>query len=285
MIYSSFAFSVIGLAAAGSAYGDFKDSALIAGRQLATMGVVQGQHQRVRLNGELVHFASAMTDKPVSEVLDRIETACRQHAGDLGKTLPLDDKASGDQDKDPGIGVIREDGSQEGWVGCLWQEDSASWTNLPSKLRKFTQTGDLSDLGDLRYVYAKQSDTGKTHVISVWTDGPFHIVQAFAPPDGSDTPGSDSRHVPRPTNAQRLLTAQVEGAPYAVRIYDADAPDTRLLAMYDKSMPKLGWTPIPHATDRMPGARVYTRQDVDLLVLVVPKDKRSFVSIVEMKPR
>ena len=291
LVYCLFVSVVIAGISVRSAYGDFKDSSMVIGRQLATFGDLEGSVHKVRLNGEPIYVSSAVADATVPELLDRFETACREHAGGLDQmfeTLPAALKTNlAGVDGTAGVGIIRnqdgEEGMEEGMIACLAQPPLDGWESIGLRTEQFLDSGDLSKVGDLRYVYLKRVEN-KTHVISVWTDGPFKIFNV-APVDGAEAPGSDSANAPRPLDAIRLLSAAVEGAPYAVRIYDSAKPQSDILAMYDTEMPKRGWTAIPHASDDAPHGRAYTREGVDLLVFAFPEKDRSYVSVVEMQPK
>ncbi len=279
---------VLGGLSIRSAWGSFKDSAMVMGRQLASFGDLEGRIHRVRLNGEPIYVTSAVTKAPVGEVLGRFETLCRQNAGGLDKMfeeLPANLKGEFEEiDGTAGIGIIRNEAGPEGMVACLAQEPLDGWDNLPSRIEQFMGSGDLTHVGDLRYVYAKETGEGRTHVITVWTDGPFNLFNV-APMDGQEAPGSDSPNAPRPEDAVRLLSATVEGAPYAVRIYDSGKPQKEVLAMYDTEMPSRGWQPVPYVQEDVPHGRAYTREGVDMLVFAFEEKERSFVSVVEMSPR
>ncbi|HNS99460.1 MAG TPA: hypothetical protein PLJ27_13995 [Polyangiaceae bacterium] len=278
---------VLGGLSIRSAWGNFKDSALIVGRQFASFGDLEGRIHRVRLNGEPVLVTSAVTTASMDDVLGRFEALCRQDAGGLDKifeTLPANLKEEFETaDGAAGVGIVRNQAGPEGMVACLSQQPLEGWQSLPSRIEKFLSTGDLTHIGDLRYVYTKQMD-GRTHVITVWTEGSFNLFNV-APMDGQEAPGSDSPNAPRPEEAVRLLSATVEGAPYAVRIYDSAKPQQEVLAMYDSQMPSRGWSPIPHATDDVAHGRAYTREGVDLLIFAFEQKDRSYVSVVEMSPR
>lgn len=288
LVYCTFASLVIAFVSIRSAWGDFKDSAMIMGRQLATFGDVEGRINRVRLNGEPIYVTSAVTEAPAREVLDRFEGLCRQHAGGLDKMfeqLPQNIKDDFEAvDGTAGIGIIRNEAGPEGMIACLAQAPLDGWETLPQRLEQFLDSGDLSKVGDLRYVYVKENGEGRTHVITVWTDGPFNLFNV-APMDGEEAPGSDSPNAPRPDEAVRLLSATVEGAPYAVRIYDSAKAQNEVLAMYDEQMPARGWEPIPHVSDDAPYGRGYTREGVDMLIFAFEEKDRSYVSVVEMSPR
>lgn len=288
LVFCIFASLIIAGASIRSAYGDFKDSAMIMGRQLATFGDVEGRISRVQLNGEPIYLTSAVTRATAHDVLDRFEALCREHAGGMDKMFErLPENLKNDfvaADGTAGVGIIRNEQGSEGMIACLAQEPLEGWDNLLTRLKQTVDTGDLSKVGDLRYVYVNENGEGRTHVVTVWTDGPFNLFNV-APMNGEEAPGSDSPNAPRPQDAIRLLSATVEGAPYAVRIYDSSAPQREVLALYDESMPARGWKPIPHVSDDLPHGRGFTRDGVDMLVLAFEEKDRSYVSVVEMNPR
>jgi hypothetical protein len=287
LVYCLFVSVVIAGVSIRSAYGDFKDSSMLIGRQLATFGDLEGSVQRVRLNGEPIYVSSALADASVPELLDRFETACREHAGGLDQmfeSLPASIKTNlAGVDGTAGVGIIRNQDGDEGMIACLAQAPLDGWESIGVRTEQFLDTGDLSKIGDLRYVYLKRV-ANKTHVISVWTDGPFKLFNV-APVDGNEAPGSDSANAPRPLDAVRLLSAEVVGAPYAVRIYDSAESQDEILAMYESEMPKRGWTGIRLPPDEVRNGRAYTREGVDLLVFAFAEGDRSYVSVVEMQPR
>ena len=97
MAYASVVCLGISAVAARSAWGDFKESSLVIGRELSQFGDLLGKSQRLRLNGEPVFVASAMTDQTVRQVIDRSDATCREHSGGLAEefeNLPETVKAS-----------------------------------------------------------------------------------------------------------------------------------------------------------------------------------------------
>ncbi len=290
MGYSMFVSALIGTVALHSAYGDLKESALVIGRQLVQFQDLVGQSHRVRLNGEPIYVASAVTDQSVATVLDRFQKSCEENAGamkQMFEQLPeamqrdVAQKVPGKE----GLGIIRQDADSEGYVACLAQKPGDDMTTLSNRLKEFVQTGDLSKVGDLRYAYAKRRDGAKkTHVVTVWSEGPLKIGRII-PADGSEPPGDDPANAPRPLDSVRMLSASVEGAPYAVRLYDSRRSDQQVLSAYDEQMPKLGWQPIPNVADQVKYGRAYSREGVDMLVFAFAQGGKSYVSIVESSPK
>ncbi len=279
---------VIGVVALRSAYGDMKESVMIIGRQLSQFKDLTHGSYRLRLNGEPINVASAMTDQPIKQVLDRFQTACEQ--GDLGladqfKKLPatLKKKVKAKLDHNGWhFGIMRKESEDEGMVACLVQRHDVLKTPVAQRLSRFAATGDLGELGLLRYAYARRTSSGRTHVVTSWTDGAFHVFN-LAPVDGSEPPGSDAPHVGRPSGAKRLLSAEIEGTPHSIRVYDCPSQADHVLSGFDKRLPGQGWKIMPFVAEETPGARAYSRQGVDMLVFATPDGDHSLVSIVETR--
>lgn len=280
---------VIGALAARSAWGDLKESTLVLGRELSQFGDVLGKSNRVRINGETVYVSSALTDQSVTVMLDRFERACREHAGGLAEEFERLPEAVREE-LAPGLpgqgatGVMRHGGDDEGVVACLAQEGQEGSAGLRRKLELFASTGDLGAVGNLRYVYAKRTDKGRTHVLAAWTDGSLRVFN-IVPMDGAEPPGTDPPEVPRPGNAARLLSAEVEGAPHGVHIYEVAQRSEQVLRDYDEQMPKRGWTPIPVIAQQQPTMRGFQRPGVELMIMAHPQGDRTFVSLVETVAR
>ncbi len=280
--------AVLSTLALRSAYADLKESGLVLGRQMLKFGDFSENAHRVRLNGEPVYVASTVSDDGVDAILNRFETACRERAGDLSEMfarLPESlRRGNGTSElKASALGIARQQTDSDGMVACLAQPSGQDVSTLIKRLHATIETGDLSHVGELRYVYARRLDGRKTHVVAVWTEGPFRIF-SIAPPAG-EPGGSDSSQVPRPDNAARLLSAEVDGAPHGVRIYVSPSSSDQVLRNYDTTMPKQGWSLIPLGDDRVPYGRAYSRDGVDVFIFAYEQDARTVVSMVETGSR
>src|SRR5262249_24528959 len=136
----------------------------------------------------------------------------------------------------------------------------------------------------LRYLFAEKTESGRTHLLAVWTDGPFNMYALF-PNTPGDTPGTDPKDAPRPPNSVRVLTADVEGTPYGVRVYDSTSKPEEVAAAYDAQMGGRGWTPILYDAEDPAGARVYTRPGSKLMVFTETNAGHTVVSLVDMSVR
>jgi len=275
----------VGALAARSAWGDLKESSLLLGRELSQFADVLDRSNRVRINGETVFVSSALSDQSVTTLLDRFERACREHSGGLSDEfarLPeaVQHEALSELPGGSAAGVMRHGDDREGVVACLAQQGNEGSQGLRRKLELFASSGDLGVVGNLRYVYAKRTDAGRTHVLAAWTDGSLRVFN-IVPMDGAEPPGTDPPEVPRPQNAARLLSAEVEGAAHGLHIYDVARRSDLVLRGYDDEMPKRGWEPVPVVAHREPTMRAFRRAGVELMVIASPEGDRTFVSLIE----
>ncbi len=281
---------VLGTIATRRVYGSIARGGLEIGSGLAQLGDVVGPSYRVLLNGESMNVSSAMTDEPLDAVLQRFEKECREHAGGLEdemRSLPatLGGELPAEVRGPAGLGIVTSREGDRGMVACLARDVDLGYAGTMHAFGQFARSGDLADLGKLRYVLAEKSKSGRTHVVAVWTEGSFRIGRLF--PAEGDCPGSDLPDTFRPEGARRLLTASVADAPFGVRIYEVPGDPDQVLAQYAAGMPALGWKAVQTVDRGLDGARAFMRGPVDLLVTTQPSrdGKNTVVSLVSMPPR
>jgi hypothetical protein len=223
-------------------------------RQLAPLSGTGGGVQPIVVNGERILFASLLTPLAPAEVVDRFDRHCqsggknlREEIGKLplhaGRPLPA-------PLLDPARWAIWRDQAEDGHIaqlGCLAQPDDGL-RGLITRLGAFRDTGEVSKLGEARYVVARRSADGKSsHVLALWPDGAFNL-RAMVASEG-DAPGRDSEHVPRPPDARRVLSATLPDQPYALRMYDSRRSRPDLLGFYDRELGQRGWVGRPVAPE------------------------------------
>jgi hypothetical protein len=281
----------LGLVAARSVYGDVKQTALSMGHELGQLGDV-GTKRPLRINGEPIFIASSVEDLSVKEILDRTEARCKQASAGMAADLEnLSSTLKQTVEKQVGeskaAGILREDRDQSGVVACLIRDEGEpvnGMNGVTSRLAEMVKTGNLGALGRLRYVFAEKTDKGRTHVVAAWTEGPFNLY-ALMPGAGKDAPGSDSTLVARPPRSQRILSADVEGVPYAVRIYDSAATPDEIVKMYDEEMPKKGWEPTYGVAGEGPDQRAFMRPGSDVMIVTSRDGGRTLVSVIELQSK
>jgi hypothetical protein len=264
--------SAVGLAVALPAFAArARRVAVETGRDLALVaaGTSISGVTRLRLNGEALAMSSGISDEPPRVVLDRLERACSDHAGGLAAAFADLDRALGAHTDlsrvgAPGIGVVREGGDDGGLVLCFAGEGSP-WQRLAA----FGSSGDLEDLGGVRAAIVRRGPTAASHVVALWSDGPFDLKKVL---DG-EPPPTEAADLPAPEGTRRRLLITVDGAPYAVRIYEGRVD----LARHRAALARLGWS-----SDRQ-APHAFFKDDAEAIVAISERDGRPFVSVAELR--
>jgi len=166
-------------------------------------------------------------------------------------------------------------------VACFVDEDGTRrGESIIKRLSDFGTTGDMSEVGDMRYVLAEESSPGKSHVVAVWTEGPFNLY-SFFPNNKKDTPGYDPPGGARPEQATRLLTVGAEGMPYGTWVYESRLTLHPMFEELDRDMEERGWKIGLGDGDRN-RRRVYQRGGWDMIVSTVPYEDKTLVTMIRM---
>lgn len=247
MAYGMVVCGGVGLYTAHNAAADFREQGLKVGADLQELTDLMGETEEIRINNQSIYMSTATSDETVSQVLDRFQANCDSHPGamkDLLKEVVEKRTPTKEFEKKDTktLTTQREEAHDQGTVICMaGQEGKLGWKDA---ITAFTNTGDLSNIGNLRYVYAqKDPKSGTTSIRTVWTEGKFNFY-AVMPKDGElkvDAPGSDANNVPRPEHTMRIFTAEAANNQYAARFYQTDDAPKDQLAAYDSKMEKLGW--------------------------------------------
>ncbi|HEY0468522.1 MAG TPA: hypothetical protein VGC79_30215 [Polyangiaceae bacterium] len=256
-----------------------------------------GPPQVALLNGQRMSLASKLTPLSVAQVIERFGQHCREHsAGLAGEIAALPSGAAAlqrlpEELRDPSRWLSSETSGSSGKVAqiaCIARKGSGGGLQgLVERIAAFTESGDLSEIGDARYVVARRDDeSGQTHVLAMWTEGKFNIPEMFS--DRGDAPGSDSSCVPRPPEARRVLTAEMAHRSYAIRMYDTARANNEVLSYYEQQLTPRGFLvhPLPHASaelDLNDHVRAFSKDGVAVIVVTsqTPAEKTG-VSIIEL---
>jgi hypothetical protein len=246
-----------------SAYAETEQKVWKLGQQLlAELGPsVVGEPQGVLLNGQALFVASRQSELAVRQVLDRFAAGCsgpeapdalfaappelRERAAQPNKAEAAAPAAARKLIEEPArFGVLRAESEEGGQLACLARRARPrGLAALVEGAREFLASGDLSHLGDLRYVAARKLANGKTQVLAVWSEGEFRLGALF--PEHGDAPGSDMPEVTRPPESTRSLCALAPGHSFGLRLYDSRRPVREVVAFYDRALPAAGWEPLP----------------------------------------
>jgi len=290
-VFTTCVFLGLAGAAARSVYGGVGETTMLMGREFASLNGAVSNGQRVRINGEELYVGSTIVDMPTSEVLDRFEALCRQDSQGLEEAVK-DPSLGLSKEKQAelkamgltGLGILRNESHGEGTVACLAHKGGGGLRALGERVAVFGQSLDLKDLGRLRYVYTRPTtNKGRSQVITAWTDGSLRVDKIF--PAGGEAAGSDPVGVPRPPDSTRFLSAEIDGAPYGVRLYETEHKADEVLSFYDRRLTAEGWTPTPEVTRVSNEARAFSRDGAELMVFAEPGPNKTAVSLVELPAR
>lgn len=188
------------------------------GHQLAGLHATT-LHSNPRLltvNGVTLHVVSASSRLGVSEVMNGLEALCRPNAG-VSVPPEIPKKLRAPHDTTPVGGILRKESENEGLIACLDPGRPLSLDELALRLKRFSETGNLGDVGELRYALVRKSDEGASALV-LWTEGDVLLRGMF--PATGDAPGSDPKNIPRPEGARRLFSGAEHGAPYSATLYE-----------------------------------------------------------------
>jgi len=237
-----------------AAHAEVKNRTVELGRQMLQLSnATQHDVNKLLLNGQPMFVASSMSKDAPGDVLSRFEADCQKNAAQpVANWRELATKTDADKAGSSVMpdGVMRGGNNEEGTIVCFTKGDSSKPT-VKEAFKTFAETGELGALGNLRYVYAKRTSKGDTHVLTAWTDNKFNLSD-LAPPEGSEAPGADFAEIPRVPTSNRLLSAQVEGTPFGVNVYRSKQGPQKVVAFYDEEMAKRGWVSIDPELDKRP---------------------------------
>ena len=247
-VYSVVVFGMLAVVASRAVYADLREVGLGIGHQLAKLEDLTDGACLVRVNGAEVHWSSVRTSQSVDEVLTRYERHCRESPSALGQAMQDIPYALEDHvplpKGDPGrSAIVREGDDDRGMVACFVGEEPAGGAaeRMRRSIDAFAMSGDLSDLGRFRYVFAERGKHG-TRVVTLWADGSLDLGRMF--PAEGDAPGTDSSFAPRPEGSRRTMSAAVDGFPAAVRIYETRRTPEDILSVEDEALRAKGFAKV-----------------------------------------
>jgi hypothetical protein len=275
---------------ARSVRGEVGEKALGLGKDLAAFAdLVSGSHQ-VMLNGETIYLSSTIADQDKREILDRFEAHCQEYSGGLFEEFAKLPKAKQDElaKKTPitwgmRFGMVRNENDDEGMIVCIAQNGGGGVAGVVERLTRLTETWDLAALGNLRYVFVRRIEDGRSHVLTSFTEGSFNLDRVLGlkgEAAGIDPPGA-----PRPPDSRRILSVSADGAPYGVQSFQSGASPTEIKKFYDDTMPKLGWEKVAD-DDEVYRTGIYQRGGVTMTIsaLQFEEGEKTTVTFAEGSP-
>jgi len=235
------------------------------------------------LNGQAIKLSTGRAPHDLEHVLDYYEARCMQRDGHFAEQLA--ELVEGDPEileaeariLDP---TLRDSTDDRGYVACLdtLSDERLEPEGVAAAVERFKHSLDLSEFGELRYIYAERDEQGGTFFVAFWIEGSFKVADMF-PPDG-DAPGRDVADVPRPPESRRLLSSWETGKPQAVTTYVGGSLGIgQLDSFYRDEMADGGWeileaddSPLLRATGQEVREGFLTFEQGDRMVSVVLTD-------------
>jgi hypothetical protein len=280
-LYALAASAVLVALASRRVYAGFEENALQAGRDLEGLNDLLGSSNTVFINGAAINVSTAVVDASPHDVLDRFEGVCREHPEVFVRALldipsTLLGKAKVASPPFWRLGVVRKEDHGDGALACFTDDRPGSIAELKARLRAFAASSDLAAFGHLRYVYVR-GDGKRTHVRTVWADGPMNLKRMF--PAAGDAEGVDSAVAPRPRGARRIFSATTEEVPFSIHVYDSPDPPDTARQSFDDAMRARGWqvAPSPKGT-----AVAYVKSGATVILTVTRKDAGATGSLVTL---
>ena len=236
------------------AHAELKNRTVDLGRKMSELANASQQDvNKLNLNGQVMWMGSSVSRDSAATVLDRYEAECKQNAAQSPEswrqlTQPVNDGKDASNKRHEAVagmnssGIMRAGSVTEGTVLCFVKTEHSK-SSIGEAFKSLAETGELGAVGDLRYVYAKQGASGKTTVLTAWTDDHFNLSE-LNPPEGKEAHGTDFPNLPRPPDSARLFAAQVEGTPFGLNVYRGKQGVAEVISFYDEEMRTRGWLAI-----------------------------------------
>ena len=174
--------------------------------------------QQLWLNGLSLNVQSGTSAKDQFSVAQQFRAACAaRSAMQLGER---ERAALGPLQREgwvasmlDGVAVNRSDAGTS--VICI-DAMNQPWDvlSIAQAVRRFINSGDLLELGRLRYALVRGASKGGSVFLTIWTDGSARLLDQF--PRNGDAPGADFPDVARVPGSQRFLSARLSDSVLAI---------------------------------------------------------------------
>ena len=220
--------------------------------------------RRLQLNGVGISFRTQTVDAALADVLAYYEGLC---------------------DTDIATQSVRNEST--GYVACL--DMGRAPQNLGALVQRFigfSETGDLREVGALRYVFARRvegSAENETFLFTMWADSTIDIDRML-PHQNADAAGQDLVGVPRPLGSQRILSAREAQRPSGVFVYRVLAKSAgEIESFYRRELTKAGWKIIeknPSESIQIDGTYMLSAEKDGRLVTVLSRSGTSSQTVL-----
>lgn len=197
--------------------------------------------QQLWVNGLELQVQSGSSPNDPELVVAQLRTACSARAA-----LQLAERESeavaplreGGWFRSALDGVLVEEGNGGTAVVCIDPMGKA-WDvlSIAAAARRFVTSGELLELGRLRYAWVQRSQHGSAF-LTMWTEGSARLLEQF--PRDHDAPGRDFPEVARVAGSQRFLSARLKDSALAIYAHRAGGPEA-LAPQYRGALEQAGY--------------------------------------------
>ena len=214
------------------------------GKGLENFAGLAGRTTRLTFNGAEFSVSTQVLDQSVDQALGRFIERCNQDvdalSSDLAREMPARSRMT------EGFFqrlLVMRNAVAEGAVtaACLGGLGEGGLLGLSERAKRFAESGDVSELGQLRYAYMR-GVAKRTHVILVSAEGPLQLGELF--PVDSDVPGRDVVPGVRPDNSRRVFAAAATGTPHVMTTYRVGAQASAAISNYGQKLEAIGYKPV-----------------------------------------
>lgn len=223
------------------------------------------------LNGARVSFRTQTIDASIDDVLAHYESLCAGANAGFAQRLSTQTGRS----------------DEAGYVACLDMSGAdGDMGSLAKRFLRFSETGNLGELGDLRYANARRvlgASGDGTFLFTMWADSAVDLFRMLPSP-AEDAGGSDLTGVPRPPDSRRVLSAWEAGQPSGVVVYRAlGTSAAELESFYRNELSKQGWAIIqrhPFESVSIDGIHMLSAQQANRMVTVLAHPSEASETVV-----
>jgi hypothetical protein len=221
------------------AAAELRERAVGLGRGLENFAGLEGRMTALSFNGASFSLSTKVVAEPVERVLERFVDRCSVDtellASELGARSAL---SSSFFQRLLVMRDLLDDGTAT--AVCLGGLGEGGLSGLSTRVESFASSGDVSELGQLRYTYLRGSGQ-KTHVIMVSSDGPLQLGELF--PSDRDVTGPEVVNGVRPADSTRILAAAATGTPHIMNVYRVKADPDAAISDYGGKLEAAGYKP------------------------------------------
>lgn len=252
------------------------------GRELAAAMRELGPGSQLTINGNTLFAGGRNVEAELPVVLDRFEAHCNEFGWDIRGDLAREKAIVPSEPFSITLGKQRTE--NEGLIVCLVSDErQVGLSRFLERARITAETGDISRVGQVRYLYARRNPNGGTDVVTVNTIGDFNVKRLFS--TVGDVTGSDLPDIPRPAGSTRTLFVELGNSPFAIRSYTTAAvTPARALAGYRQSLPASGWQ-VLDVGQSAPSTLTVTKDGAALIITADIQNDLTRVDFVQLGSR